>query len=690
MKYEPGLLRRLGFEVFMPKVIPSTGFRSAAVDYEFDKSLSIPKRDLEVLNAFDFYLSPWTAEINAIVNRYFGTAFVMPHGSMLEQGARNFEGNLVLRAFGLQRPNTYGRVLEALHGALYLRKLQGIEHRFWFGEGYDNLHEVEPEFLQERALYLPIGMPEDYARKATRWRGGDHRILLLCPTIRTSEYYGEVYADFKKHFGDLPHVIMGVQDVEVDDPAVTGYVSDEVMDQMMATCAALYYPSEEPRHVHYSPIEAAISGLPVIFHAGSLLDRMTGGSMLGRVESVQHARALIAQLLAGDADLVTRITAEQARLPVLFSDSYCADLWRSQLSARKLLPHQQPASIVGTLGREAYRSAMMPFAQGRLRVDPHKYVTRPPRVNCNANEAKARWGGSLFDGIRFADEGLPRFIEYIDGIGAQEPHGRWSIQDKISVVLKHNVSGDFRLFIKAYGYRQNAGQTTTVRIGKSEQAFRLPTDAEDASGSWLHFSVAKATNVIEIDVPEPVMAVDSRNLGIALLEMRAAAPVALTAMESERLFGASLRQGIEFGGAMPAFVEGLQGIGMPEGQGRWSVADQVVIHLKHHLVGRVRLLFRAVGYGKNAEGPIAITVGDAVGTASFPSSHPPEEIAVDFDLPAPTSRISIKVPFPVAPPGDGRTIGINLVSLRAVLRDEQHTEPAREALGHRATVDAGA
>jgi hypothetical protein len=111
MPYECALIRRLGFEVFVPKVLPEAGFRSGSVDYSHDTSLSIPPRVLERLNGFNFYESTWPSEIVALVNRYFGSAFVMPHGRQLGEAVDNFEGQIVLRAFGLLGTQTYGDVL---------------------------------------------------------------------------------------------------------------------------------------------------------------------------------------------------------------------------------------------------------------------------------------------------------------------------------------------------------------------------------------------------------------------------------------------------------------------------------------------------------------------------------------------------------------------------------------------------
>ena len=59
MEFEADLLQRLGCEVFVPKVLPEgLDGRTAAVTREYDKSLSIPADDLEVLNAANFYSRP--------------------------------------------------------------------------------------------------------------------------------------------------------------------------------------------------------------------------------------------------------------------------------------------------------------------------------------------------------------------------------------------------------------------------------------------------------------------------------------------------------------------------------------------------------------------------------------------------------------------------------------------------------
>src|ERR1700735_1159270 len=53
---EVPIFRDLGYEVFIPKIIPThASYRSGTVTYDYDLSLTIPRRDLEILNSHAFY-----------------------------------------------------------------------------------------------------------------------------------------------------------------------------------------------------------------------------------------------------------------------------------------------------------------------------------------------------------------------------------------------------------------------------------------------------------------------------------------------------------------------------------------------------------------------------------------------------------------------------------------------------------
>ncbi|MBC7983424.1 MAG: hypothetical protein H7Y02_06170, partial [Candidatus Obscuribacterales bacterium] len=538
MPYEASLIQRLGFEIYVPKIIPKTDFRSGAIDFSYDSSLSLPDWALRELNRFNFYENAWTSKIVTIVNRYFGSAFIMPYARQASEAVENFEGQLVLRAFGLPNDQSYKRALDFLYGTLMLRKIKGIKHRFWFGEGYDNVHECDDRLFEERALLLPIGVPDVFFATAGQWTGSEKKILLVCPNILSAPYYADIYQRFKRDFGRFPHVIVGYQEVPVSDPHVLGFVSDDQLERLYLNCAVLYYPSTELRHVHYSPIEAAINGMPVIFFENSLLARLGGSAQKGRVSSVSEAQQLVERILANDIELIAEIKADQREIAFHFSDEYCRKVWKAQMEERGFMQTLKENSRLSTLIIEAKRTLLTPFAHGRTKINPHKLAIEPSRTSLTAQQAIEIFGRSLYEGITFRDPEFSEMVDYIDGLSSAEDWGRWSISEKVVIVLKHTLIGEFRLFIRGVAFGKNASTNVPIRIGDQIQNVRLPAGLDQATGAWLRFNLKRSSNVIEITVPHPTRPeVDARTIGVGLIELRAAPPVTLSATEARNALG---------------------------------------------------------------------------------------------------------------------------------------------------------
>lgn len=667
MPFEAPLIQRLGFEIYIPKVIPKTNFRSAAIDFSFDESLSIPRAVLDRLNKFNFYEDVWPTDIVKIVNRYFGTVFIIPHARQVTEALKNFEGQIVFRAFGLDNGQSYRLVLENLYDPLVLRMIKGIKERFWFGEGYDNLHECEDPVFAERALYLPIGVPKSFFANANRWSGKEAKILFVCPHVVSNPYYRAIYQEFKEAFGDLPHVIIGAQDGPVADPHVAGFVSDEDLNRLYLECAVLYYHSTEMRHVHYSPIEASINGMPIVFHKGSLLDRLSGSRTKGSVATVEEARSLIERILAGDNALIEEIRTDQQRIAHHFSDGYCTATWQRNMEQRGFFRELKADSRWSTLLTEGRRELMLPLAGGRTTIHPQRKILTPASAKLSARQAVDQFGSSIYEGIQFGEAQYPEMVDYVSGVGASEGWGRWSTGDKIVIVLKHLLEGKFRLFVSAVGYEKNAGAAIPVRVGSQVRSMRLAKELAGDTGAWLHFDLPAPSNVIEIAVPFPSRPpMDARMLGIGLAGLRAAPFVVMSAAEASHAFGASMEDGIDFSRpALPAFVDSISGVFANETWGRWSTGERVAIELKHVLQGKFRLLFRAVGYGPNIDAPIAVQVGAQRRMLKLPARIGSEdEFAVEFDLRTASNTIEIDVPFPICPPDDGRALGIGFYRIR--------------------------
>jgi glycosyltransferase involved in cell wall biosynthesis len=329
-EFEVPMLKRVGIqEIFLPKKVPlDPTFRSASVDWSEDEGLTIPKEDLAVLNAADWYEE---ADPDAwrIANRHFQLIFfILVNAHFLRSVMRNFNGAKIWRTYGLSDPPlSYARLLSMFgwrKGSTWSAHSAGS---LWFGQAYDHLADVEPRWLAERAVYLPAGLQDTDIRDD--WTGSDRRIFFVCPDLGFNTYYQDVYRDFKQTFAGLPYVVAGAQPLRVQDDHVLGYVSGEQHRRNMRSFAVMYYHSSERYHVHYHPFEAVRAGMPLVFIGGGLLDRLGGLELPGRCKTPEEARSKINRLLAGDKRLIGQIRQSQAVLLDSLKSERCEPSWRA-------------------------------------------------------------------------------------------------------------------------------------------------------------------------------------------------------------------------------------------------------------------------------------------------------------------------------------------------------------------------
>jgi hypothetical protein len=333
MPAEVPILRSLGWEVFVPKVIPDhdPGFRSAAVTWEYDAALDLPRATLAVLNRHNFYERDWAPTVEDIINTRFDA--VVTHFSYyvtaLSEAARKFHGTVVARAFGREHPRRYTEFAEMAVRPGVMAELMALGDRFVFGQGYANLAEIEDAPLPQRARTITVPLPDWLYRHRGTWQGGGAKAIFLCPSIAPGNYYSGVYEGIKRDFGDLPHAIFGRQAMPVDDPAILPYLTDDELLALFRSAPVFVYPSDEPRHIHYSPLEAIIVGTPVLYRRGALTDAIAGAPLPGACADTAEMHEKARRLLGGDRDLAEAIRASQGRI----LDAFAPDLAREQWAA---------------------------------------------------------------------------------------------------------------------------------------------------------------------------------------------------------------------------------------------------------------------------------------------------------------------------------------------------------------------
>jgi hypothetical protein len=523
MEYEVPLLRSLGFEVFVPKIIPKTDeFRSCAVDFSFDESLTIPKHALRVLNSCHFYQRNWSPEAVLYMNRYFGTAFIMPMEGFRES-VTNFEGNLLMRAFGLINIASYHKHLEGFYGEQVFCWINAVRHRFWFAAGYEQLKECEPPLFAERSLYLPIGLSPAFWNNANTWTGTQRRVLFFCPSIVKNPYHAAVYQQFKREFGDFPHLIAGKQEVPVDDPHVLGFVSDQELVDHYRSCSVLLYPSRERRHVHYSPVEANIVGTPIVFYDDTLLARICNRKVQGAVSSVAEARDLIKAILKGEDELITSLKKDQQGIAYFFSDEYCKRTWQKALAVIGLGEMTGKTSAAQTVADETKRMLFYPWALGKKTLPRWKGDAFPPpsRAEVHLAEDLSDYQATFEQGIDFRRPGYPTFLRYETGISFLEEWGRWSDGRKVTLTLAKPLKGKFKLVLVGGAFGKNVGSPIPVRVGHMIKKLTFSGPPHPGEIQTVEFALRRPATTIEFTIPLPTTPEgDARQVGIGFVQLR--------------------------------------------------------------------------------------------------------------------------------------------------------------------------
>jgi hypothetical protein len=335
MSGEVPLLRSLGFEVFVPKVVPiyDRSFRSAGVTHDYDAALDLAPAALRVLNQENFFERSWAPTVTQIINRYFDvivchfTYYTTP----LREAALKFQGLLIARAFGREHPLTYGEFRTWVPHPSLLEDIRSVGQRFIFAQGYDNLAEIEEFPLRSRAHTITVPLPEFTFKHANTWTGTGRNALFLCPAIGDNGYYKRIYLAIKRDFGDLPHVIFGSQIGPVSDPAVLPYLSDDALVDLYRSTPVFIYPSSEPRHLHYSPLEAMVVGAPVLYLEGGLIDCLAGTRLPGACANVLEMKTKARRLIEGDRALAETIRSNQARVLDTFAPEVLRRQWAAAL-----------------------------------------------------------------------------------------------------------------------------------------------------------------------------------------------------------------------------------------------------------------------------------------------------------------------------------------------------------------------
>lgn len=333
MPAEVPILESFGFEVFAPATTPSNDdYFSATGRHDERSTIAVKARSR--LKEHRFYTDPWSSDLIKIINSKFDLVVTAVIDVPLIQALEHFQGPIIARVFGREAQLTYAGLFEH-YGCTHLVKRASA--RFMLGQAYENIESNEDDFLRERAQTIGCGIPKQIWNKQDTWKRCRDDLLFLCPRIESNPYYQQQYQTIKSTFGSTVHTIIGAQTGRTNDPSVTGYVSDDELFRLYASSAAFVYISSEERHLHYSPIEAMVVGMPVLYMQGSMLATLAETKLPGECRSLDAMREKADRLVRGDQDLQASIIAEQSRILRPFHEDTVRLQWQSALASFNLV-----------------------------------------------------------------------------------------------------------------------------------------------------------------------------------------------------------------------------------------------------------------------------------------------------------------------------------------------------------------
>lgn len=328
---EIDMLKSVGVEeIYIPKSHYCDNRElSVVVDVGSDYELSIPKDEIEILNRQNWFENPSKDAWN-IANKYFEIIFIGFLPKQINSTSINFDGQIVLRVFGLEGDDSYSNSLRQILKPGELVNLFKVKNRLWFGTGYKCLKYREEDFLKDRDCYLPV--VKSLTDNFDSWTGNNNKIYFDCPRILISKFHNHQYENFKRDFKDFEYTIGGDQPIKVVDEAVIGSSSRDDYKHDLRDHKLMFYYDSEPDIFDCKLFEAIEIGLPLIFMANGVLDRLGGRVLPGRCKSIREARRKIQKIVSGDKKFIRLIRSTQKILLQSVSKESSLAEWKSSFN----------------------------------------------------------------------------------------------------------------------------------------------------------------------------------------------------------------------------------------------------------------------------------------------------------------------------------------------------------------------
>lgn len=309
--FELPILRQNGFGIFIPKVYKSldvTNSINMTNHMLYDDSLiNIHKDDLEYLNTYDFFSNKFNEKVLLIIKKNFRIVFLTLLTSVdnVNLLAENITGKIYYRFFGREGELSY---VPLMYG---LKKTKKINYIFSYNEIIRFEESKSKYFNAVNSYYVPLGIPNViFNLYENTYNPVNNDFVFVCSKIGKCPYYTNIYNTFNDQLKHIKFTILGKDNENIRDVRIKNNLCDTDYYHEMSTHIAMYYHGQEPRHLHYHPLEAIVIGIPVIFYSKSLLSTYLYCSK-GKCNNINEVIDKLNRLKNGDVQLRDDIISYQ-------------------------------------------------------------------------------------------------------------------------------------------------------------------------------------------------------------------------------------------------------------------------------------------------------------------------------------------------------------------------------------------
>lgn len=296
---EVPFLRETGFEIYIPA--------SLLGEDEVPPQNTIPEKDRELLDRFDFFGHYFSPDIIEAVNRNFPIAMGELNQYLADSLVSFFSGVTLLREMAYGAPLGDPRKIEEIFppASSFWASFYEKRSRIFLLSMIQNIPPYLDEVFRNHSIWLPPLFPFHFETASEPSEPRRNAVLFSCPEVLSCKDANDRFQSLRKLCKGIPFCVLGHQSVKHgEDCAEVWGETEEAQEVLYRECAVYFDPSQNAAVIDRATIKALMHNMPVLFMRGGYLAGLESAKELpGCCSSPGEALEKIERIVSGDESL---------------------------------------------------------------------------------------------------------------------------------------------------------------------------------------------------------------------------------------------------------------------------------------------------------------------------------------------------------------------------------------------------